>query len=193
MSERKPDRGVEMEVGGSGLLLAGILVLALCVVSFWLGRWSVGTQAGAGGPAPGGAEAGIGDGGDVAEDLTFFDTLEKAPELTAQGDERTSAPPKETPSAPAPSGPQRTASPPPPATGTGRYEVQVLASAERAIAESLVARLSARGYPAKLAIGEKDGKPIYRVRVVGYDDESSARQAAQSIEREEGLRTWVTQ
>jgi cell division protein FtsN len=167
------DRGVEVEVGGSGLILLGLLVLALCAGSFWLGRWS----ARAAGPPASPPAAPIEDGGDAADDLTFFDRLERAPELSAQGDERTVAPPA--PAAPAP------------AAAGGTFEVQVLASADRAAAEAVVARLQRRDYPARLVVGDRDGRAIYRVRVGGYADEAAARRAALAIEREEGLRTWV--
>ena len=180
----RSDGGTELEVGGFGLVLGGIVVGALCVGSFLLGRWSVEVVAPRGTPVDDGV-ATVEDAGDVEAELTFFDRLEKAPELSAQGDERTVSPP----SRPAPGAP--------PAEGEaartdGPFQVQVLASAERSAAEAVLARLRLRGYAARMVEGEKDGAPLYRVRVGGYADEEGARQVAQEIERKEGLRTWVT-
>ena len=191
----KERNNAELEIGGFGLLAAALLVLGMCAASFWLGRWSV--QAGVGVSANGRAdEAVMKEEGDVGEALTFFDGLELAPELSVQGDERTElgsdAPGEEKPApetaAPAPG----SASPPlPAASGDGRFQIQVLASAERTAAEAVLARLQRRGYRAVVVEGEKDGRPIYRVRVGGYSDEASARRAADAIEEQEGLRTWI--
>ncbi|MGD8374538.1 MAG: SPOR domain-containing protein [Acidobacteriota bacterium] len=179
MSEAPPrsGRGVEVEVGGSGILIASLVVLGLCAVSFWIGRWSVQAVGPATGARAPGEAASMEDGGNLDEDLTFFDRLERAPELSAQGEERTVTPPAE---------PARPASP------AGPFAVQVLASAERATAEAVLAKLLRREYDARLVIGEKEGRPLYRVRVVGYADEAAAEAAARQIEKQEGLRTWVT-
>ena len=177
---------LEFEVGGLGMLGLAAVVVALCVASFWLGRLSVPARRAL--PPDGAAEASasVEDGGDIEGDLTFFDRLERAPELSAQGDEETvSSPPEETPA------PEPTPAPPTP-TLDGPFEIQVLASAERSAADAVVIRLRGRGYPARLVVGERDGAPLYRVRVGGYPDEPAARQVAQAIERQEGLRTWVT-
>lgn len=180
MSDAPPSRtgrGVELEVGGSGILIASLVVLGLCAVSFWIGRWSVQAVGPATGDPGRGEAAAVEDGGNLDEDLTFFDRLERAPELSAQGEERTVTPPPAGTGTAAPSGP---------------FVIQVLASAERATAEAVLAKLLRREYDARLVIGEKDGRPIYRVRVVGYPDEASAEAAAKQIEQQEGLRTWVT-
>jgi len=178
--------GLEFEVGGLGMLGLAAVIVALCVASFWLGRLSVPARRAL--PPDGAAEASaaVEDGGDIERDLTFFDRLERAPELSAQGDEETVSPlPEETPA------PEPTPATPPP-TPDGPFEIQVLASAERSAADAVVIRLRGRGYPARLVVGERDGAPLYRVRVGGYPDEPAARQVAQAIERQEGLRTWIT-
>jgi cell division septation protein DedD len=207
--ERKgstPASGVELELGGMSLVLVGVIVLALCAISFWLGRQSV--------PAPPPATADVAspegapvvEGGDVEQELTFFDRLEAAPDLSAQGDERTVLPPQEEKEPASP--PAREASqqqePPrqeqkknaagqalPVATG-GTFQVQVLATTEKEAADAMVARLKARGFPARLTSGDFKGQQVFRVRVGGYPDEAAAQQVAHAIRQQEGLQTWVT-
>ena len=179
-AERSPS-GTEFELGGFALLLVGAGVLGLCVLSFWLGRVSVSVVP----TAPRTPDAAMEDEGDLEEDLTFFDRLEQAPEIsaTARQPETNAARAEGTRRAPE-GGSAGDAE-------AGTFTVQVLAATQRSAAEELVARLEGRGYRARLVVGEKDGERIYRVRVGGYRDETAAREAAAAIERQEGLRTWV--
>jgi cell division septation protein DedD len=201
------------------LALVAVVVLALCAISFWLGRQSVpAMSAGVLEAVPSQTETPVLDGGDVESELTFFDRLEKAPELSAQGDERTVKPAEQTP-APSdvqPAAPKPTvvaqarpdsvaepvAAPPqsqvaqsgnalPGATG-GSFQVQVLATTEREAADAMVSRLKSRGFPAHLSSGEYKGQALFRVRVGGYPDKAAAQQVARAIQDREGLQTWVT-
>ncbi len=216
-SRNTSNSGVELELGGMSLALVAVVVLALCAISFWLGRQSVpAMSSGVLEAAASRAETPVVDGGDVESELTFFDRLEKAPELSAQGDERTVRPPKKTPtpSAAPPAAPRPTvvaqaqpgpgtkalepvAAPAQPqyrlpgATG-GSFEVQVLATTEREAADAMVSRLKSRGFPAYLSSGEYKGQPLFRVRVGGYPDKAAAQQVARAIQDREGLQTWVT-
>ncbi len=221
-SRSASNSGVELELGGMSLALVAVVVLALCAISFWLGRQSVpAMSAGALQAVPSQTDTPVVDGGDVESELTFFDRLEKAPELSAQGDERTVKPPKKTPTpsdiqpaAPkptvvaqarprsvakalepvaAPAQPQaaQSANTLPGATG-GSFQVQVLATTEREAADAMVSRLKSRGFPAHLSSGEYKGQPLFRVRVGGYPDKATAQQVARAIQDREGLQTWVT-
>ncbi len=218
-SRSASNSGVELELGGMSLALVGVVVLALCAISFWLGRQSVpAMSAGVVEGVPSRTDAPVVDGGDVESELTFFDRLEKAPELSAQGEEKpakkTPAPSDVQPAAPkptvvaqarpgtiagdlepvaAPAQPQAapSANTSPGATG-GSFQVQVLATTERAAADAMVSRLQSRGFPAHLSSGEYKGQPLFRVRVGGYPDKAAAQRVAQAIQDQEGLQTWVT-
>ncbi len=203
-----PASGMEFELGGMSLSLVAVVILALCAISFWLGRQSVPlSTSGASTPVAAGTSEPVVDGGDVEQELTFFDRLEAAPELSAQGDERTvlpapaekeqapvRTPPVRTParSEPAPEKKKTEASNALPVATGGPFLVQVLATTERAAAAAMVSHLKSRGFPAQLSSGDFKGQVLFRVRVGGYADESSARRVAQAITDREGLQTWVT-
>ncbi|MEE9127203.1 MAG: hypothetical protein V3U11_08685, partial [Planctomycetota bacterium] len=96
-SRSASNSGVELELGGMSLALVAVVVLALCAISFWLGRQSVpAMSAGILEAVPSQTDIPVVDGGDVESELTFFDRLEKAPDLSAQADERTVKAPKRT-------------------------------------------------------------------------------------------------
>lgn len=191
-----------------GLLLVALAGLGLCAASFWLGRKSVPVRPATSNPTTlSASDAPIEEVGDLEEDLTFFDRLEVAPELSAQGAERTVLPPSEASAQEEEAAPTHEPSPGPPATEPpagpvgqdlpaavgGPFHVQVLATTEHAGAEAMVGRLRAHGFAARLEEAQRGGMVIYRVRVGGYPDEEGARRVAQAIERREGLKTWVTQ
>lgn len=164
---------MEVELGGYGLVALAAVILALCAASFWLGRRSAEVL-----PARSPAEgAGAGPAADVEKDLSFFDRLEKAPEIQA-----------------VPESPAATTAPAAPATAppaAAGVEVQVFASADRNAAEALAAKLRGLGYRTRLLPADPRGESLHRVRVVGFADEAAARRAAEQLERQQGLRTWV--
>jgi sporulation related protein len=166
-----PDRrGMEIELGGYGLVMLGAAIVALCAASFWLGRSSARLVPGSSAAAP----DQVADLGDVEKDLSFFDRLEKAPEIQAIP-----------PAAPAPAASRAEA---PPATG---HEVQVFASSDRQAADALVQKLRAQGLKVRLLAAAPGEPTLYRVRAYGYADEAAARQAAATLQRQQGLKTWV--
>jgi len=203
-SQSASSSGVELELGGMSLALVAVVVLALCAISFWLGRQSVPARpAGVLETVPSQAAAPVLEGGDVESELTFFDRLEKAPELSAQGDERTVEPAEPEAKAPekAVAQPQPVPVPKvtepavarelPRATG-GDFQIQVLATTERDAADAMVARLKSRGFPAHISPGTYKDQALFRVRVGGYPDEAAAQAVAKAIQEREGLQTWVT-
>ncbi len=105
------------------------------------------------------------------------------------------APPKE-PVAKTPSpAPARTAPTPadvPTAGKPGTWLVQVIATRESAVANSVVKRLTSKGYPAFLvnpAAGAP--QPFYKVQVGRYSDRSEAEQVSQRIKKEEQFQSWI--
>jgi len=166
-----PDRrGMEIELGGYGLVMLGAAIVALCAACFWLGRSSARLVPGARAATP----DQVADLGDVEKDLTFFDRLEKAPEIEA------------IPPATAAPGPAQAA----PATAGG-HEVQVFASADRRAADALVQKLRAQGQKVRVLAAGPGEPPLYKVRVFGFESDAAARQAAAALQREQGLKTWV--
>ena len=217
-SRSASNSGVELELGGMSLALVAVVVLALCAISFWLGRQSVpAMSAGVLEAVPSRTDMPVVDGGDVESELTFFDRLEKAPELSAQSEEKPAkkspAPSDVKPATPNPTvvaqaqpgpvarelepvaTPAQQAAPSantlPGATG-GSFQVQVLATTEREAADAMVSRLQSRGFPAYLSPGEYKGQALFRVRVGDYPDKAAAQQVARAIQDQEGLQTWVT-
>jgi septal ring-binding cell division protein DamX len=110
----------------------------------------------------------------------------------------TAAPPKEpavkpqTPAA-APT-PVRTAgdSGAPTAGKPGTWLVQVIATRESAVANSVVKRLTSKGYPAFL-VNPVPGapQPFYKVQVGRYNDRGEAEQVSQRIKKEEQFQSWI--
>ena len=74
--------------------------------------------------------------------------------------------------------------------GAGDWAIQVGAFGDEPSAMTLADRLEAEGYPIEvLPAGAESNR--WRVRVQPIDSESSARETAERVEREERLPTWV--
>ena len=167
-------RGMEIELGGYGLVVAGAAIVVLCAGSFWLGRSSARIV-----PGPRAATPDqMSDLGDIERDLTFFDRLEKAPEIQAIAAAVTPAA-------------SHAAKPAPGPAVAGGPEVQVLASADRLAADTLVRKLRAQGHQVRVIAAAASESPLFRVRVFGFVDDAAAQQAAAALQRQEGLKTWV--
>lgn len=191
----RPDREAsrEVQLDARHLALSVVVVVALCVVSFLLGRWverrSLGVAVAAEGAPAGRGEPLVEEMGDVSEDLTFFDTLGGDREVPLE----TAAAPRESPPlAPAPRGagasrPESTAAATPRRSVAEGIMVQVLASRDRAAADALRRRLRSRGYTA-LLVREKG---VYKVRVGPYADREEAKRAAILLRDREKLTTWI--
>lgn len=177
-----PEKEFQLEVRHMAFLL--LLVVALCVASFMLGRWverqSAGTDIE---HAASEQEGRMEDGGDVARDLTFFDSLKnEQPVPLEEGAAGGRAPLK-----PAPS---RAAAAPAPSSRRSVEEgifIQVIATAQRSAAESVRKRLRDDGYTA-LMVSEGG---TWKVRVGPYADRADAERAAVRLRNEKGLTTWI--
>jgi septal ring-binding cell division protein DamX len=74
----------------------------------------------------------------------------------------------------------------------GSWLVQVIATREPAVANSVVKRLTSKGYPAFL-VNPVPGapQPFYKVQVGRYGDRSEAEQVSQRIKKEEQFQSWI--
>jgi len=118
---------------------------------------------------------------------------EKAPPTEpAKTDQTTKPVPSEPAEESAPVAALNTNTPAPSAPeGTGRYTVQVMATASKSKADQEVSDLKAKGYPVFLD-EEKGGKgSVYKVRVGRYADSDSAKKIATKLKQEMNLDTWV--
>jgi cell division septation protein DedD len=77
----------------------------------------------------------------------------------------------------------------PPGNG---YVVQVLAAVKREEAESLARRLTAKGYPTFVSVGDAKVPAKFRVRVGKYSDKREADAIFRRLEQEERFKPWLT-
>ena len=75
--------------------------------------------------------------------------------------------------------------------GTGRYTVQVMATASKSKADEQVSQLKAKGYPVFLDEDKGAKGSVYKVRVGRYSDSDSAKKIATKLKQEMNLETWV--
>lgn len=176
-------REFQLEVRHMAFLL--LLVVVLCVASFMLGRWVERQSSGADMEAiVEEGEARLEDGGDVARDLTFFDSLKNDQPVPLEAEASGTRPTmKPTASRPAAGSPARAARR---SVEQGVF-IQVIATAQRSAAESVRKRLRDDGYTA-LMVSEGG---TWKVRVGPYADRAEAARAAVRLRAEKGLTTWI--
>jgi hypothetical protein len=81
----------------------------------------------------------------------------------------------------------------PSAARPGTLAVQVIATRDRAIAESVLKRLAAKGYPAFLVNPPANATPAwYKVQVGRYNDKGEAEKVSLRIKKEEQFQSWIT-
>jgi cell division protein FtsN len=172
------DREVRLE--GVSLWIAGGVLAALVVGSFFVGRWTAPESA----PGPGGAgpldhveEQAV----DATDKLTFFDTLSGPAGKAEPGREA-----RPGSAAPAPSAPG-----PLPAT-PGSWFVQVFAGRDPEAAQVVVRALGAKGWPVKVESQREGSGALYRVRVGGFTTREAADAAVQRLRGEGQSGAWVT-
>ena len=71
------------------------------------------------------------------------------------------------------------------------WVVQVMAAVKREEAESLARRLSAKGYPAFVSVGDVKVPAKYRVRVGKYSDKREAEAVDSRLQKLEQFKTWL--
>jgi cell division septation protein DedD len=81
-----------------------------------------------------------------------------------------------------------------PASGRpGTWVVQVIATRDRDVANGVVKKLAAKGYPAFLVTPTPGAaQPFYKVHVGRYDDRGEAEQVSTRIKKEEQFQSWIT-
>jgi cell division septation protein DedD len=129
----------------------------------------------------------------TAEDLSYHKRLQGEPG-TAGGataaDEKLKT---QEPEPPKPVDPPAAVASAPPPGPEGGWVVQIAALRDRAAADAIVRRLTAKGYPTfMLETGPGTPAPGYRVRVGRYSDRRQAEQIARRLEREEQFRPFIT-
>jgi cell division septation protein DedD len=94
---------------------------------------------------------------------------------------------------PKPADPPAVAVSAPPRGPAGGWVVQIAALRDRAAADAIVRRLTAKGYPTFM-LEPAPGAPApgYRVRVGRYGDRREAERIARRLEREEQFRPFIT-
>jgi cell division septation protein DedD len=139
----------------------------------------------------------------AGEKLSYAERLsssEPTPEkLRKPEDERSAAAPARREGGSEPSGP-----PPRPSTSAkatadraaatadqAGYEIQVAALRLRGEADSIVARLATKGYPAYVVAPAKGTPTMFRVRVGKYKDRHEADTVAAKLQKEEQFKPWV--
>jgi cell division septation protein DedD len=129
----------------------------------------------------------------TAEDLSYHKRLQGEPGAAggaSAADEKLKTQETEPPKPVDP--PAAVASTPPPGP-EGGWVVQIAALRDRAAADAIVRRLTAKGYPTfMLETGPGTPAPGYRVRVGRYSDRREAEQIARRLEREEQFRPFIT-
>jgi hypothetical protein len=82
---------------------------------------------------------------------------------------------------------------PPGQTGTGGWVINLASYASESIAARKLADFESKGVAAEQVAATVNGKPIYRVRIGGFDTRKSATARAETIRQQLGLKeTWVT-
>jgi cell division septation protein DedD len=76
-------------------------------------------------------------------------------------------------------------------SGNG-WVVQVMAAVKREEAESLAQRLTARGYPTFVSVGDGNVPAKFRVRVGKYTDRREAEAVELKLQQQEQFKTWLT-
>jgi len=144
----------------------------------------------------------------AAEDLSYFNRLEKpkgaAEDLKAKAEPPKAEPPKaESPKADAPApapapaqqARQTPEAPKAPATaepGGSGYAVQIAALNVRGDAEAIAKRLSSKGYAAYVVPPATGTPSVYRVRVGKFTTRREAESIAAKLQKEEQFKPWVT-
>ncbi len=82
---------------------------------------------------------------------------------------------------------------PPRQTGTGDWVINLASYASESIAARKLADFGRKGVAAEQSVASINGKTIYRVRITGFDTRKAARDRAESIRQQLGLKeTWIT-
>ena len=126
------------------------------------------------------------------DDLSYKKRLESAGTPAEQLKPPAPDPARQRPVAP-PVQPAPAAAAPASAGRPGAWVVQVVALQDRNVANTIVRRLTGKGYPA-FVVNPSGSSPaaIYRVHVGRYNDRREAEQVARRLEKEEQFKPWIS-
>jgi cell division septation protein DedD len=150
-------------------------------------------------PAPAGSDPTAAKDTPAAEDLSYFDRLEKSkpPKEDLKPPKEDLKPSKESskaaappPPPPAHSQPAETATPAEP--GGPGFAVQIAALNVRSEADAIAKRLSSKGYAAYVVPPANGTPSVYRVRVGKFGTRREADAIAAKLQKEEQFKPWVT-
>jgi cell division septation protein DedD len=100
------------------------------------------------------------------------------------------SPPEAAAPAPRSPAPKAAAAAVPAAAGSGRFEVQVVSLRGEAEAQAVARRLKSKGYSAFVSETNQNGR-MFRVRVGGFPDLTSAEAVRNRLKTEENFMPWV--
>lgn len=133
-----------------------------------------------------------------ADDLSYFQRLEKQSATKEQLREKpgTAAPARESAPAPAPAptpDPPTASAPPSAAEPAGSgYAVQIAALNVRGEADAIAKRLTSKGYAAYVLAPANGTPSVFRVRVGKFSTKHEAETIAAKLKKEEQFNPWVT-
>jgi cell division septation protein DedD len=156
-------------------------------------------------PPPAGSDPRAASPPPAADELSYFDRLEKngpaKEDLKASTPKATPAPPKETPAPKEAAAPKAAATPPPApaareaapksATDSGEFAVQVAALNARGEADAIARRLTSKGYAAYV-VPPGSGAVMFRVRVGHFKTRHDAEPVFAKLQKEEQFKPWIT-
>jgi septal ring-binding cell division protein DamX len=150
-------------------------------------------------PTPAGSDPTAAPAPPAAEDLSYFQRLEKqnAPkeQLKAGAAHAAPAPEKESKQPPAPkvaAAPPQTAPPTAAEPSGSGYAVQIAALNIRSEADAIAKRLSSKGYSAYVLAPANGTPSVFRVRVGKFPTKREAETVAAKLRKEEQFNPWVT-
>lgn len=129
----------------------------------------------------------------TAEDLSYHRRLQGEPSASGSGAAADDKLKTQGAEPPKPVDPPAAVASAPPSGPEGGWVVQIAALRDRAAADAIVRRLTAKGYPTfMLETAPGTPAPGYRVRVGRFGDRREAEQIARRLEREEQFRPFIT-
>lgn len=148
-------------------------------------------------PAPAGSDPTAAAPPPAAEDLSYFDRLEKqkppAEELKPAPAPTRAAPVVAQPAPQPTEAPPQAAAPATPVEPTGPgFAVQIAALNVRSEAEAIAKRLSSKGYTAYVLAPASGTPSVYRVRIGKFPTRREADAMAAKLQKEEQFKPWVT-
>jgi len=188
-----PERARELKLEGPGLVVAGVVLVAVLFGAFFLGRnYERGlhpdTNPAASSANSASAEFSTQPEASEVDQGNFFDTVE--------GDDKQSEPSREIPArASKPDAPRskaNTALSSLPAPDGDEFWVQVFAGRDERTAAEYVRKLESEGHTVRLFTEREGSGSLYKVRVGAWAQHGTAGRAAEALKKQGYTGSWVT-